>query len=83
MPNHLLRQIGDWLSCTKILINQKKYKTNKGVPQGAINSPILFNLYINDFIQMIQQTGNKILAYADDIVIMVKGSVEDLNSILL
>jgi|694.fasta_scaffold75545_1 Flp pilus assembly CpaE family ATPase len=31
---------------------------------------------------MIQQTGNKILAYADDIVIMVQGNIECLKNVL-
>ena len=37
-----------------------------GVPQGSILGPILFNLFINDFIFMMENTPTDVFNYADD-----------------
>lgn len=42
----LVRAIHGLLSNTSATINGEKVDTEIGVPQGAVTSPILFNLYI-------------------------------------
>ena len=42
--------------------------TNKGLPQGSILSPILFNLYISEIVYHVHYNC-KILSFADDILI--------------
>ena len=69
------------------------FKIGKGVCQGSILSPCLFNLYAECTMQNAwldeSQAGIKIsgryinnLRYADDITLRA-GSVEDLNSLLM
>ena len=50
-------------------IGNKKLFVHKGVLQGAISSPILFDIYINDLLIQIEN----ILAYADDVVVIGNG----------
>ena len=45
--------------------SSKEFALKNGLQQGTVNSPILFNLYINN---LLFQTEN-IIAFADDIVV--------------
>merc|ERR1712083_521272 len=47
---------------TRIKINgkmTKEFKTDKGVKQGGVLSPILFSIYINKLIEKLRETGGK------------------------
>jgi len=44
----------------------------KGVPQGAVLSPILANVYLDDFDEIIMAAGLKLVRYADDFVVMAR-----------
>lgn len=43
--------------------------TEKGSPQGGIISPLLMNIYLDNFDQYMKQQGIRIVRYADDILI--------------
>lgn len=43
-----------------------------GTPQGGVISPILANLYLNDFDHSIEKTDWKLVRYADDFVILCR-----------
>lgn len=43
-----------------------------GTPQGGVISPLLANLYLNDFDRKVTKTGARLVRYADDFVLMAK-----------
>ena len=47
----------------------------KGVPQGGPLSPILSNIYLNEFDKELEQRGLNFVRYADDVVILVKSEM--------
>lgn len=47
-------------------------KTEEGSPQGGPLSPLLANIYLNEFDQEMERRGVKFVRYADDIVVLTK-----------
>ena len=47
-------------------------KTEEGSPQGGPLSPLLANIYLNEFDQEMTGRGVKVVRYADDIVVLAK-----------
>ncbi|MFM7426915.1 MAG: CRISPR-associated endonuclease Cas1 [Elainella sp.] len=45
---------------------------NRGIPQGSVVSPILANVYLDDFDEAIEAAGLKLVRYADDFVVMAQ-----------
>lgn len=47
-------------------------KTEEGSPQGGPLSPLLANIYLNEYDQKMERRGVKVIRYADDIVVLAK-----------
>ena len=47
-------------------------RTREGSPQGGPLSPLLANIYLNEFDQEMARRGVKVVRYADDIVVVTK-----------
>jgi group II intron reverse transcriptase/maturase len=47
-------------------------KTEEGSPQGGPMSPLLANIYLNEFDHEFEERGVKVIRYADDIVLLAK-----------
>ena len=45
---------------------------DRGIPQGSVVSPILANVYLDDFDEAIEDAGLKLVRYADDFVVLAK-----------
>lgn len=77
----LIKAIYKIFANTELIYNDVHIKTNKGVFQGSVLSPLLFNFYLDialksnqTLLKAIQY--NKFLAFADDIVITFKSDIE-------
>lgn len=55
-----------------VMENGVRRETKEGSPQGGPLSPLLANIYLNEFDQEMKSRGVKVIRYADDIVVLVK-----------
>lgn len=55
-----------------VMENGVVIKTEEGSPQGGPLSPLLGNIYLNEFDQEMESRGVKVIRYADDIVVMAR-----------
>ena len=78
--NLLRRQIDDerviqiikrWLK-SGVMTNGVVMETGEGSPQGGVISPLLANIYLNEFDQEYTRRGVRFVRYADDIVLFAK-----------
>ena len=57
-----------------VMENGVSRRTEEGSPQGGPLSPLLANIYLNEFDQEMEGRGVKVIRYADDIVVLAKSS---------
>lgn len=65
---HLVEQ---WMS-VGVLTPDGLWLPEQGIPQGSVVSPILANVYLDDFDEAISATNLKLVRYADDFVVLGK-----------
>lgn len=55
-----------------VMENGVRRETEEGSPQGGPLSPLLANIYLNEFDQEMESRGVVVIRYADDIVVLAK-----------
>ncbi len=71
----ILCLIKSWIS-VGILTKEKIVKADKGIPQGAVISPLLANIYLDEFDKSFSDTDWKLVRYADDFVVLAQSLEE-------
>ena len=56
---------------------------NRGVPQGTVLGPILFNIYVNDLHRVIDSDNCQVIQYADDTFLYSSHTNENIARIYL
>ena len=64
----VLRLVRQFLE-SGVMIGHEYEASTKGSPQGGVISPLIANIYLDQFDQMMKSRGHRIVRYADDILI--------------
>src|ERR1700758_104099 len=59
-----------------IMTEAARWQPEAGTPQGAVLSPLLANLYLHPLDLLMEQSGYRMVRYADDFVILCASEVE-------
>lgn len=65
----------------RVQFGEQVRETSRGVPQGAVMSPLLFNLYIDDLLDELDVSGIHAQLFADDGIIIARNRSELLRGI--
>jgi RNA-directed DNA polymerase len=60
----------------KVIDGLQEWEPEQGTPQGAVISPLLANLYLNELDHAMAQGGYPMVRYADDFVILCRSRAE-------
>jgi group II intron reverse transcriptase/maturase len=69
--DHLLSLIRGWIEC-EIWDGEKLTVPRRGIPQGAVISPVLANLFLDELDESLQEAGYRTVRYADDFIILCR-----------
>jgi RNA-directed DNA polymerase len=59
-----------------IMKDMARWRPTTGTPQGAVISPLLANLYLHPLDLLMEQSGRRMVRYADDFVILCRTEAE-------
>ena len=67
----ILCLIKAWIS-VGVLTEEGLILPQRGIPQGAVVSPILANIYLHEFDELVTATDLKLVRYADDFLVLAR-----------
>lgn len=78
-----VNSVSSWLSnmlATRTIVVSRgkvemKAQVKRGCPQGGVASPLIWSLVIDELIRLLTETGFYVQAFADDLVVLVRGPV--------
>ena len=81
--NIIMNMLGNRIISSSIGSSRLTRSVQRGTPQGGVLSPLLWLLVVDTILSQLTQDGTKVIAYADDIVVIVTGKYPDILSDLL
>jgi RNA-directed DNA polymerase len=66
-----------------ILKEMERWRPTSGTPQGAVISPLLANLYLHPLDLLLEESGYRMVRYADDFVVLCRTADEVLDAFRL
>lgn len=78
MPYSVNKRIGHLVAGQAFTVTKEetslKGKLISGCPQGGVLSPLPWNSMVGELLKEIERQRNKVVAYVDDLIIMVRGT---------
>lgn len=78
VSEYLIRCIENYLKDRRLRVGHKELAMTQGVPQGSVLGPLLWNVLYNPVLEIELPEGCDTVAYADDLVLVVKNDRKDL-----
>jgi len=69
--HHTVALVEQWVK-SDLLVDGKRVKRSRGLPQGSPISPLLANLFLDKFDEELLKHNHKLVRYADDFIILCK-----------
>jgi group II intron reverse transcriptase/maturase len=76
----ILELLRMFLQCG-VMIGERWQASEEGSPQGGVISPLISNVYLDDFDQFMKGRGYRIVRFADDILILTRSKSAALNAL--
>lgn len=67
----VLKLIEKWIRA-EVYDGSQVYKLEKGIPQGSVISPMLANLFLDEFDEAMINSGFQLVRYSDDFIVLSK-----------
>lgn len=78
------RELGIWKSyftgrtaCMRSVNERVDRDVQRGCPQGSIGGPAVWNLMLDDLLDTLDGLGCKVVAYADDVLLLIEGNTRN------
>lgn len=83
IPTYLVKMICSYLSERTLTIGEKKMDIRRGVPQGSVLGPLLWNIYYDEVLRLPMPEGVQIIGYADDLAVVATADSERILKIIV
>lgn len=81
-PGELISTLIEQWVCAQFWDGVHVHRLTRGVPQGSPISPLLANFFLEDFDRTLEESGRKLVRYADDFLVLARTPEEAAQAML-